>query len=52
MLNDKLCILLVDDEEKIVRALGDYYSARKYEVLKAYDGEEAIDVYYKKHKQH
>ena len=35
MLNDKLCILLVDDEEKIVRALGDYYSARKYEVLKA-----------------
>ena len=47
MLNDKLSILLVDDEEKIVRALGDYYSARKYEVLKAYDGEEAIDVYYK-----
>lgn len=47
MLNDKLCILLVDDEVKIVRALGDYFSAHKYEVLKAYDGEEAIDAYYK-----
>ena len=47
MINGKNCILIVDDEQKIVRALGDYFTANNYFVLKAYDGEEALDVFYK-----
>ena len=47
MINGKNCILIVDDEQKIVRALGDYFTANNYCVLKAYDGEEALDVFYK-----
>lgn len=46
MLNDKPCILIVDDEVKIVRALGDYFKANRFEIVKAYDGEEAINIYY------
>ena len=46
MINGKNCILIVDDEQKIVRALSDYFAANKYIVLKAYDGEEALDVFY------
>ena len=47
MINGKNCILIVDDEQKIVRALSDYFTANGYTVLKAYDGEEALDVFYK-----
>lgn len=47
MLNGKNCILIVDDEQKIVRALADYFGANGYSVLKAYDGEEALDIFYK-----
>lgn len=46
MINGKNCILIVDDEQKIVRALSDYFRANGYNVLKAYDGEEALDVFY------
>lgn len=46
MLNDKPCILIVDDEAKIVRALGDYFKANRFEVISAYDGEEAVNIYY------
>ena len=46
MVNGKNCILIVDDEQKIVRALSDYFGANGYNVLKAYDGEEALDVFY------
>lgn len=46
MLNDKPCILIVDDEAKIVRALGDYFKANRFEVIAAYDGEEAVNIYY------
>ena len=46
MLNDKPCILIVDDEVKIVRALGDYFKANRFEVIAAYDGEEAVNTFY------
>lgn len=46
MLNDKPCILIVDDEAKIVRVLGDYFKANRFEVISAYDGEEAVNIYY------
>ena len=37
-------ILVVDDEEQIRRALKSILSARKYEVIIAKNGEEAIDL--------
>jgi len=37
-------ILVVDDEEKIRRALKSILSSRKYEVILAEDGEQAIDL--------
>ncbi len=48
MLNNKLCILVVDDEVKMVRAISDLLRAKGFEVLTAYDGEEALNVYYEK----
>ncbi len=47
MLDGKICILLVDDEERIVRALSDYFKANGFAVLKVFDGEAALDTYYK-----
>ncbi|MBI5699691.1 response regulator transcription factor [Candidatus Saganbacteria bacterium] len=37
-------ILIVDDEEQILRALKSILSARKYKVVAAHNGEEAIDL--------
>lgn len=45
MNGNKKVILIVDDEPRIVRVLGDYLQASGYEVLEAYDGEEALDVF-------
>ncbi len=47
LVDGKICILLVDDEERIVRALSDYFKANGFAVLKAFDGEAALDTYYK-----
>lgn len=46
MRDNKRLILIVDDEERIVRVLRDYLSALGYGVLCAYDGEEALEVFY------
>jgi DNA-binding response OmpR family regulator len=46
MLDGKPCILIVDDEAKITRALRDFLRARGYRTLEAYDGGEALDVFY------
>ncbi|MGN0515903.1 response regulator transcription factor [Eubacterium sp.] len=45
MLGDKKCILVADDEQKMVRALYDLLSAKGYNVICAYDGEEALDKF-------
>lgn len=42
------CVLIVDDEERMVRALKDFFRARNFSVLMAYNGSEALDVYYGK----
>lgn len=39
-------ILIADDEQRIVRVLKDYLTAVGYGVLCAYDGQEALDVFY------
>ncbi|MCC8073033.1 MAG: response regulator transcription factor [Clostridiales bacterium] len=46
MIDNKRCILIVDDEVKMVRALRDFFKANKFHVLEAYDGGEALDMYY------
>lgn len=43
MENNKRCILIVDDEQKMVRALKDFFSAKGFYILEAYDGIEALD---------
>lgn len=40
----KISILVVDDDEKIRRALRSILSSRKYDVVMAQDGEQAIDL--------
>lgn len=45
MFEKKHCILIADDEQKMVRALTDLFLAKGYRVIPAYDGEEALDKY-------
>ncbi len=40
----KPCILVVDDDHEIVRAIGIYLEKEGYQVLCAYDGMEAMDI--------
>lgn len=40
-------MLIADDEEKMVRALSDLFRAKGFEVIKAYDGKQALDEYCK-----
>ncbi len=47
MINGKKCVLIADDEEKMVRALSDLFRAKGFEVIKAYDGKQALDEYCK-----
>lgn len=47
MLENKRCILVVDDEVRMVRALSDFLTFKGFSIIKAYDGEEALDKYYK-----
>lgn len=51
MLNEKRCVLIVDDEVKMVRVLKDLLKSKNFMVLEAFDGEQAIDVYFE-HSSH
>lgn len=46
MLNEKRCVLVVDDEEKITRAIKDFLKINGFEVLCATNGKIALDVFY------
>lgn len=46
MIADKKCILVVDDDKKIVRGISDLLKSTGYDVLTAYDGQEAFDCHY------
>lgn len=46
MLDEKRCILIADDEKKMVRALKDLMAANGFAVIEAYDGQEALDKFY------
>lgn len=46
MYKGKRCILIVDDEEKIIRALKDFLRINDFYTLEATDGRTALDVFY------
>lgn len=46
MIDNKRCILIADDEVKMVRALKDFFKANHFHVLEAFDGEQALAIYY------
>ncbi len=46
MYKEKRCILVVDDAVKMVRVLKDTFKMKGFHVLEAYNGQEALDVYY------
>lgn len=45
MIENKRCILIADDEPKMIRALRDYFKANGFYVLQANDGQEALDIF-------
>jgi len=47
MFNDKRCVLIVDDNIKILRSLKDFLKGNNFYVLEATDGRMALDVFYK-----
>lgn len=47
MIENKRCILIADDEQRMVRAVRDYLSAHNFYILEANDGEETLQMYFK-----
>lgn len=46
MINENKCVLIADDEPKMVRALSDLFKANGFCVIVSYDGEEALERFY------
>lgn len=46
MLNDKRCVLIVDDDTRILRSLKDFLKSNKFHILEATDGRMALDIFY------
>ncbi len=46
MKDNKLCILIVDDEIRMAEGLADSFRAKGYIVYLAHDGEEGVETYY------
>ena len=46
MKDDKRCLLIIDDEKKIRRAVKDFLVASGFYILEAADGEDGYEVYY------
>ncbi len=46
MVGSKRCILVVDDEPKMIRAIQDFLNVHEFVVIPAFNGQEALDVYY------
>ena len=46
MIESKKCVLIVDDEIKMTKALKDFFKANHYFVLEANDGESALNKFY------
>lgn len=46
MIDSQKCVLIIDDEVKMTRALTDFFKANNYFVLEAHDGESALSIFY------
>lgn len=46
MKDDKRCLLIIDDEKRIRRAVKDFLAASGFYILEAADGEEGYEVFY------
>lgn len=46
MKDNKLCILIVDDEKRMAQGLADFFKSKGFEIYMAYDGQEGLDIYY------
>ena len=44
---ERLKILVVDDESRMRKLVGDFLTKNGYEVLEAGDGQEALDIFYR-----
>lgn len=47
MIENKRCVLIADDEKRMVRAVKDFLISQNFYVLEASDGEETLNMYYK-----
>ncbi|MFI3325512.1 MAG: response regulator transcription factor [Clostridia bacterium] len=46
MIDNRFCVLVVDDEVRMTRALRDFFRSKDFHVLIANNGQEALDIYY------
>lgn len=51
MIDNKRCVLVADDEKRMMRAVKDFLTAQNFYVIEAFDGEEALNQYYKYNKE-
>lgn len=51
MIDGKRCVLIADDEQRMVRAVKDFLEAQDFHVIEAYNGEEALECYYKNNRE-
>lgn len=51
MYGEKRCLLIVDDEARIRRALKDFFSTSDFYVFEAADGEEGLEIFYEHNTQ-
>ncbi len=47
MISNKVCILIVDDETRMLRGLSDFLCANGYHILTAENGQDALNIFYK-----
>lgn len=45
MIQNKRCVLVVDDDEKIIRVLKDFLSIKNFHILTATNGDEALNTF-------
>lgn len=46
MIGRKCCILIIDDEQRMTKALGDFFTAKGFHVMTAFDGQAGLNTYY------
>lgn len=47
-MKNKGCILVVDDDMRMRKAIGDYLIGKGYEIIEAGNGDSALSIFYEK----